>query len=201
MDQPSEHRYDSFQSGFTDLIGLGVDCVERVQDIVEHHHLFEHEHEKTRTNDQDLEQKTSDRTSEMKADTASPDSIDAYIAGFPKDVQGILEKIRGIVRDAAPEAEEAIKYQIPTFVLNGNLVHFAAFQKHIGFYPTPSGVEQFKDDLAAYNSSKGSVQFPLDSPIPYTLIRKIVKFRVNENREKSRARALRKKKSRQSPKD
>ncbi len=93
----------------------------------------------------------------MKADTASPDSIDAYIAGFPKDVQGILEKIRGIVRDAAPEAEEAIKYQIPTFVLNGNLVHFAAFQKHIGFYPTPSGVEQFKDDLAAYNSSKGSV--------------------------------------------
>ena len=137
----------------------------------------------------------------MKADTASPDSIDAYIAGFPKDVQGILEKIRGIVRDAAPEAEEAIKYQIPTFVLNGNLVHFAAFQKHIGFYPTPSGVEQFKDDLAAYNSSKGSVQFPLDSPIPYTLIRKIVKFRVNENREKSRARALRKKKSRQSPKD
>ena len=93
----------------------------------------------------------------MKADTASPDSIDAYIAGFPKDVQGILEKIRGIVRDAAPEAEEAIKYQIPTFVLNGNLVHFAAFQKHIGFYPTPSGVEQFKDHLAAYDCSNGSV--------------------------------------------
>jgi uncharacterized protein YdhG (YjbR/CyaY superfamily) len=137
----------------------------------------------------------------MKADTASPDSIDAYIAGFPEDVQGILERIRGIVRDAAPDAEEAIKYQIPTFVLNGNLVHFAAFQKHIGLYPTPSGIEHFKDDLSAYNSAKGSVQFPLDSPIPYTLIRKIVKFRVNENREKARDSSPKKKKSRQSPKN
>ena len=122
----------------------------------------------------------------MKRDITPPTSIDAYISGFSKDVQNILEKIRDIVRDAAPEAQEAIKYQIPTFVLNGNLVHFAAFQKHIGFYPTPSGIEQFKDSLSGYNSAKGSVQFPLDSPIPYTLIKKIVKFRVNENREKSK---------------
>ena len=123
----------------------------------------------------------------MKPNTTSPDSIDAYIAGFPKDVQDILEKIRGIVKDAAPDAQEAIKYQIPTFVLNGNLVHFAAFQKHIGFYPTPSGIEQFQDALSVYNSAKGSVQFPLDAPIPFTLIKKIVKFRVNENRAKSGA--------------
>ncbi len=123
----------------------------------------------------------------MKSDAASPNSINAYIAGFPEDVQVILEKIRGIVREAAPEAQEAIKYQIPTFVLNGNLVHFAAFQKHIGFYPTPSGIEQFKDVLSAYQSAKGSVQFPLNSPIPYTLIKKIVKFRVNENKAKSAA--------------
>jgi uncharacterized protein YdhG (YjbR/CyaY superfamily) len=121
----------------------------------------------------------------MKPEAASPNSIDAYIAGFPKEVQVILEKIRGIVREAAPEAEEAIKYQIPTFVLNGNLVHFAAFRKHIGFYPTPSGIEHFKDALSAYHSAKGSVQFPLDSPIPYTLIKNIVKFRVTENNTKS----------------
>lgn len=120
----------------------------------------------------------------MKTDTAAPNTIDGYIAGFPKDVQHILQKIRAIVHDAAPDAEEALKYRIPTFVLNGNLVHFAAFEKHIGFYPTPSGIEQFKDVLSAYNSAKGSVQFPLDSPIPYSLIKKIVKFRVNENRNK-----------------
>ena len=129
----------------------------------------------------------------MKAEAASPNSIDAYIAGFPKDIQVILAKIRGIVREAAPEAQEAIKYQIPTFVLNGNLVHFAAFQNHIGFYPTPSGIEQFKDALSAYHSAKGSVQFPLDSPIPYTLIKKIVKFRVNENNTKSRSKQVIKK--------
>ncbi len=129
----------------------------------------------------------------MKAEASSPNSIDAYIAGFPKDVQVILAKIRGIVREAAPEAQEAIKYQIPTFVLNGNLVHFAAFQNHIGFYPTPSGIEQFKDALSAYRNAKGSVQFPLDSPIPYTLIKKIVKFRVNENNTKSRSKQVIKK--------
>ena len=131
----------------------------------------------------------------MKPSTAPPDSIDAYIAGFPKDVQIILERIRGIVQEAAPDAEEAIKYQIPTFVLNGNLVHFAAFQKHIGLYPTPSGIEQFKDALSKYSSAKGSVQFPLDSPIPYALIKKIVKFRVAENREKRGSPSLKRKTS------
>lgn len=129
----------------------------------------------------------------MKAVTRSPGTIDAYIASFPQDVQDILQKIRGIISKAAPEAEEAIKYQIPTFVLNGNLVHFAAFQKHIGFYPTPSGIEQFKEALSGYSSAKGSVQFPLDSPIPYGLITKIVKFRVRENREKMAAKSRRKK--------
>lgn len=113
-----------------------------------------------------------------------PQTIDGYISGFPEEVQEILQKIRRIISDAAPDAEEAIKYQIPTFVLGGNLVHFAAFAKHIGFYPTPSGIEQFRDALSAYNSAKGSVQFPLDSPIPYNLIKKIVKFRVKESRDK-----------------
>ena len=123
-------------------------------------------------------------TNKMKSDTASAKTIDGYISGFPAEVQNILARIRGIVKDAAPEAAEAIKYQIPTFVLNGNLVHFAAFEKHIGFYPTPSGIEQFKKALSKYKSAKGSVQFPLNSPIPYGLIKKIVAFRVKENREK-----------------
>lgn len=119
----------------------------------------------------------------MKSES-TPTTIDAYVSGFPEDVQAILQKIRRIISDAAPDAEEAIKYQIPTFVLGGNLVHFAAFEKHIGFYPTPSGIEQYKDALSAYNSAKGSVQFPLDSPIPYNLIKRIVKFRVKESRDK-----------------
>ncbi len=125
----------------------------------------------------------------MKTDAEIPKTIDTYISGFREDVQQILEEIRGVIKDAAPEAEEAIKYQIPTFVLNGNLVHFAAFQKHIGFYPTPSGIAQFKDALSAYSSAKGSVQFPLDSPIPYSLIKKIVKFRVKEARAKMAAKS------------
>lgn len=129
----------------------------------------------------------------MNAGPASPNTIDAYIDGFPEDVQEILLKIRGIIMEAAPDAEEAIKYRIPTFVLNGNLVHFAAFQKHIGFYPTPAGIEQFRDDLSAYVQAKGSVQFPLDSPIPYDLIRKMVTFRVQQNRRKSTGRRPRSK--------
>lgn len=131
----------------------------------------------------------------MKADTETPHTIDGYISGFPKDVQEILQKIRGIVKDAAPDAEEAIKYQIPTFVLNGNLVHFAAFKQHIGFYPTPSAIMQFKDALSAYHSAKGSVQFPLDSPIPYSLIKKMVKFRVKQNRDKIAAKPAKRKRS------
>ena len=108
-------------------------------------------------------------------------TIDDYIAGFPDDVQAILQKVRATIRKAAPGADEAIKYQIPTFVLNGNLVHFAAFKNHIGFYPTPSALKQFAKELSGYEGSKGAVRFPLDRPIPYALIRDIVKFRVRES--------------------
>ena len=123
----------------------------------------------------------------MKTENTPPKIIDTYIAGFPTDVQDLLQKIRSLVRTTAPDAEEALKYQIPTFVLNGNLVHFAAFQKHIGFYPTPSGIKEFKAELSAYHNAKGSVPFPLDTPVPFSLIRTIVKFRVKETREKMRA--------------
>lgn len=128
----------------------------------------------------------------MKTARTAPQTIDEYIAGFPKDVQTILQKIRRTVRKAAPEAEETIKYQMPTFTLQGNLVHFAAFKKHIGFYPVPTGIEKFKKELAAYESGKGSVQFPLDQPIPYGLISRIVKFRVKENLAKAVARRKKK---------
>ena len=121
-------------------------------------------------------------------------SIDEYIAGFPIIVQAILEKIRETIRQAAPTAQETINYAIPTFTLQGNLVHFAAFDKHIGFYPTPSGIEQFKNKLSAYEMAKGSVQFPLDGPIPYDLISEIVKFRVQENLQRVEAKAKGKKK-------
>lgn len=113
--------------------------------------------------------------------------IDKYIANFPNEVQEILEKIRATIREAAPDAEETISYQMPTFRLNGNLVHFAAYKKHIGFYPAPSGIEKFKKELAAYQSAKGSVQFPLDRPIPYELIGKIVTFRARENLARAEA--------------
>lgn len=114
-------------------------------------------------------------------------TIDEYIAGFPQDIQEILGKIRLTIRKAAPDAEEAIKYRIPTFTLKGNLVHFAAFEKHIGFYPEPTGIEKFKDELSVYAQSKGSVQFPLDKPIPFDLISRIVEFRVKENLERAEA--------------
>ncbi|MFN8594585.1 MAG: DUF1801 domain-containing protein [Anaerolineae bacterium] len=117
----------------------------------------------------------------------APKNIDEYIAACEPKVQPILEKIRAIVRREAPEAEEAIGYQMPTFKLNGNLVHFAAFKHHIGFYPTPSGTEKFHKEIASYKAAKGSIQFPLDQPIPYDLITKIVKFRVKENRAKAPA--------------
>ncbi len=117
----------------------------------------------------------------MKTGRRAPKTIDQYIAGYPDDVQEILEKVRRTVRKAAPGAEEAIKYRMPTFTLNGNLVHFAAFKKHIGFYPVPTGIEAFKKELSVYEGGKGSVQFSLDKPIPYDLISRIVKFRVKEN--------------------
>lgn len=128
----------------------------------------------------------------MRANQTAPRDIDEYIAGFPKDVQEILEKIRMTIRKAAPDAEEIIKYQIPTFTLKGNLVHFGAFKKHIGFYPAPSGIEEFKEELSVYEGAKGSIKFPLDKPIPFALISKIVKFRVKENM--GRGEAKRKKK-------
>lgn len=118
------------------------------------------------------------------AQTASR-TIDEYIAGFPPEVQAILEKVRTTIRKAAPRAEETISYQIPTFTLKGNLVHFAAFKKHIGFYPTSTGIETFKDELSVYEGAKGSVKFPLDKPIPFGLISRIVKFRVRENLERA----------------
>ena len=108
-------------------------------------------------------------------------TIDEYIKTFPEDVQNILTKMRKTIQEAAPEAKEAISYQIPTFKLNGNLVHFAAYKNHIGFYPTSSGIDVFKDDLSPYKSAKGSVQFPIDKPVPYDVVRKIVLFRVQEN--------------------
>ena len=109
-------------------------------------------------------------------------SIDEYISKQPTEVQKILEKIRKTIKEAAPNATEAISYQMPTFKLNGkNLVHFAAFINHIGFYPTPSGTENFKKELSKYKTSKGTAQFQLSEDIPYNLITKIVKFRVSEN--------------------
>ena len=123
----------------------------------------------------------------MKADSTAPKDIDEYIAGFPEEIQEILQKIRMTIREEAPGAEEAIKYQIPTFILKGNLVHFAAFKNHIGFYPTPQGIEEFAAELAPYVSGKGSAQFPLDKPIPFDLIRRIVKLRVEKNLAKAEA--------------
>ena len=112
--------------------------------------------------------------------------IDTYIATFPESTQRILEQVRATIKKAAPNTEEAIKYGMPTFMLNGkNLVFFAAFKNHIGFYATPTGHEAFKDALSIYKQGKGSVQFPLDKPIPYDLITKIVQFRVQENLKKA----------------
>lgn len=108
-------------------------------------------------------------------------TIDEYIATFPKNVQTILEELRQAIRESAPKAEEAISYQMPTFKLKGNLVHFAAYKNHIGFYPTPSAIEAFKGELADYEASKGAVRFPVDKPIPFDLVKRIVRFRVKEN--------------------
>ncbi|MEI9912590.1 MAG: DUF1801 domain-containing protein [Bacteroidota bacterium] len=113
-------------------------------------------------------------------------SIDKYIAGFPKHIQELLQKLRATISKAAPGAEETINYAIPTFILKGNLVHFAAFKNHIGFYPAPSGIEAFKKELSVYEGAKGSIKFPIEQPLPLALITKIVKFRVKENLERSK---------------
>lgn len=112
-------------------------------------------------------------------------SIDAYIATFPPEIQEKLEAIRETIKAAAPDAEEKISYQLPTFALKGNLIHFAAYKNHIGLYPTPSGILAFKDELSRYESSKGTVKLPLDEPLPLDLIAKIVIARVEENLAKA----------------
>ena len=127
----------------------------------------------------------------MKPDQTAPKNIDEYIAGFPPDVQEILEKIRVTIRRAAPDAEEAIKYQMPTFILKGNLVHFSAWKKHIGFYAA-TGNETLKNELSVYAGPKGSLKFPLDKPMPFGLITRIVMFRVKENLERAEARGKKK---------
>ena len=121
----------------------------------------------------------------MEITKTSPTTIDEYISGFPSDVQVVLQTLRQTIHQAAPDAVEKISYGMPTFTLKGNLVHFGAFKTHIGFYPTPSGIEKFKDELAVYKGAKGSVQFPLDEPLPLDLVRRIVEFRVEENLAKA----------------
>jgi uncharacterized protein YdhG (YjbR/CyaY superfamily) len=118
----------------------------------------------------------------MEEKKVRPTTVDEYIAQFPEDVQQILSKIRAVIKESAPGATEKISYQMPAFYLNGTLVWIGAHKHHIGLYPMASGIEVFKDELSAYSFAKGSVQFPLDQPIPYDLIRKIVKFRVAENK-------------------
>ncbi|NMB59705.1 MAG: hypothetical protein GYA12_11075 [Chloroflexi bacterium] len=113
-------------------------------------------------------------------------TIDEYIAGFPAEIQEKLREMRRVIHETAPEATEKISYQMPTFFLNGNLVHFAAFKNHIGFYPAPTGLDAFKDDIAQYPHSKGAVQFPFDRPIPFDLVKRIVVFRREENLKKKK---------------
>ncbi len=125
----------------------------------------------------------------MESDKSSFNSIDEYIATFPEDIQKILQELRATIKACAPEAQEKISYQMPTFALHGNLVHFAAWKKHIGFYPTPSGTQAFKEELSIYESAKGSIQFPIDKPLPLELISRMVKFRVAENLQKAAKKA------------
>jgi len=128
----------------------------------------------------------------MKTNQTAPENIDEYIGGFPKEIREILQKIRITIRKAAPQAEEVISYRMPAFRQNGNLVYFAAFKKHFGFFPTSSGIRAFKRELSDYEGSKGSVQFPFDQPVPFGLISKIVKFRVKENLKKTETKSKKK---------
>jgi uncharacterized protein YdhG (YjbR/CyaY superfamily) len=122
----------------------------------------------------------------MPTNQTSLRNIDDYIAGFPPDVQAILQKIRQTIREAAPEAAEAIKYQIPTFVLNGNLVSFAAYKQHIGVYPVPAGTQKFQKTIAVYRAAKSSLRFPLNEPVPYDLISQLVKYLIKERAARAR---------------
>lgn len=121
----------------------------------------------------------------------TPQSIDEYIDGFPPDVQQTLQKIRWTIRQAAPQAAETIKYQMPTFTLDGNLVSFGVYQKHIGIYPVPAGTAKFQKDIASYRSAKSTVRLPLDEPIPFDLIGLLVKYRVKENLARTEAKKKR----------
>ncbi|HEX7493421.1 MAG TPA: DUF1801 domain-containing protein [Bacteroidales bacterium] len=120
----------------------------------------------------------------MTSERTKFEDIDSYIASFPEETRKLLQQLRITISKAAPEAKETINYGMPTFTLKGNLVHFAAFKNHIGFYPAPSGIEAFKKELSGYDGAKGSVQFPIVKPIPFDLISKIVEFRVKENLKK-----------------
>ena len=129
----------------------------------------------------------------MESNQGGFNSIDEYIATFPEEIQEKLAELRATIRASAPDAEEKISYQMPTFALKGNLVHFAAHKKHIGFYPSPSGIQAFKLELSIYEGAKGSVRFPIDKPLPLELISKIVKFRVTENLENAEIKSSRRK--------
>jgi uncharacterized protein YdhG (YjbR/CyaY superfamily) len=129
----------------------------------------------------------------MKSNRLPPRNIDEYIASCSPEVQSILEKIRSTIQKAAPEAEEKISYGMPTFALSGNLIHFAAFKSHIGLYPPVKGDAKLQAEISPYKGEKGNLKFPLDQPIPYALITRIVKFRVKEHSERARSRPRRKK--------
>lgn len=129
----------------------------------------------------------------MESNKISYKSIDEYISKFTPEIQEILTMLRSVIKESAPEAQEKISYQMPTFVLHGNLVHFAAYKNHIGFYPTPSGIEAFKQELSGYKGAKGSIQFPIGKPLPYELISSIVKYRVAENTQKAQDKLKKKK--------
>ncbi|MDE3231589.1 MAG: DUF1801 domain-containing protein [Chloroflexota bacterium] len=116
-------------------------------------------------------------------------TVDEYIAAFPEDIRALLEAMRATIRAAAPDAGERISYQIPTFTLHGNLVHYAAFKRHIGFYPASSGIAAFQEELAGYKQSRGAVQFPLDQPLPLELVARITRFRADENRARAATKA------------
>jgi len=128
----------------------------------------------------------------MIANKNTPKNIDEYIAGFPAAVQASLEQLRATIRKAAPNAEETISYQIPTFKQDGNLVHFAAYKNHIGFYPGSGGIKNFQDELSIFEGSKGTVRFPINKPLPLKLIAEVVKFRVEVNQGKANLKATEK---------
>ncbi|MFF2019780.1 iron chaperone [Paenibacillus sp. NPDC058177] len=130
---------------------------------------------------------------DTNADKPTFATIDEYISLFPAEVQQTLQTLRGVILDAAPEAVEKISYQMPTFAQQGNLVHFAAYKNHIGFYPGASGVAAFKEELSGYKGAKGSVQFPIGQPLPYELISRIVKFRVADNAKRGENKGRKKK--------